>query len=309
MKRDKAKISGFDKPTDLPRDDIQRRQWQDQNRTWWNEHPMRYDWKESVGFEEFSEEFYREIDRRFFSVSRTFMPWREIPFDPLIDFQSLAQKDVLEIGVGNGSHAQLLAQHAKSYTGIDITSYAVKSTSERIKRFGLDKAIIIEMDAENMKFDDNSFDYIWTWGVIDHSANTVRILEEMARVLRPGGRAVVMVYHRGWWNYYFVGTVFHGILRGGLFRTESLHKTIQEVTDGAFARYYSPADWRTLAAPFLEVDSTLIYGQKADLFPIPRSKFKSALMGAVPDAICRFFTNKCHMGGFLVSTMKSSKDV
>lgn len=309
MKRLKEEIPGFDSPTDLPQDDSRRQQWQEQNRTWWNEHPMRYDWKEPVGFEEFSAEFFQEIDRRFFSVVRNFMPWKKIPFDPLIDFESLPQYDVLEIGVGNGSHAQLLAQHARSYTGIDITSYAVKSTSERMKRFGLDKATIMEMDAEKMAFDDNSFDYIWTWGVIDHSANTERILEEMARVLRPGGRATVMVYHRGWWNYYFVGTVFHGLLRGGLFRTGSLHKTVQEITDGAFSRYYSSADWRTLAAPFLEVDTTLIYGQKTDLFPIPGSKFKSALMGAAPDAICRFLTNKCHMGSFLVSTMQSSKDV
>jgi len=309
MKRVKEEIRGFDHPTNLPQDDSLRQQWQEQNRAWWNEHPMRYDWKEPVGFKEFSAEFFQEIDRRFFSVVRNFMPWKKIPFDPLIDFESLARHDVLEIGVGNGSHAQLLAQHAKSYTGIDITSYAVKSTSERMKRFGLDKATIMEMDAEKMEFDDNSFDYLWTWGVIDHSANTERILKEMARVLRPGGRATVMVYHRGWWNYYFVGTVFHGLLRGGLFRTGSLHQTVQEITDGAFSRYYTPADWRTQASPFLKVDTTCIYGPKTDLFPIPGSKFKSALMGATPDAICRFLTNKCHMGSFLVSTMQSSKDV
>ncbi len=193
MGRDSRNINGFDKPTDLPKDHAQHQQWQEQNRDWWEKHPMRYDWNDPVGFEEFSTEFFQEIDRRFFSVVREYMPWKKIPFDPLIDFGSLNQRDVLEIGVGNGSHAQLLAQHAKSYTGIDITSYAVKSTSERMKHFGLDKAKIIRMDAENMEFPDDSFDYIWTWGVIDHSANTQRIVEEMARVLRPSGRAVTMV--------------------------------------------------------------------------------------------------------------------
>lgn len=138
MKRVKEKINGFNKPTDLPQDDSRRQQWQAQNRDWWEKHPMRYDWKDQIEYEEFSYEFFKEIDRRFFSNVHDYMPWNKIPFDPLIDFESLAQKDVLEIGVGNGSHAQLLAQHAKSYTGIDITSYAVKSTSERMKRFGLD---------------------------------------------------------------------------------------------------------------------------------------------------------------------------
>lgn len=164
------------------------------------------------------------------------------------------------------------------------------------------------MDAEKMEFDDNSFDFIWTWGVIDHSANTEGILKEMARVLRPGGHATVMVYHRGWWNYYFIGTVFHGILRGGLFRTRSLHKTVQEITDGAFSRYYTPSDWRAQASPFFKVDTTRIYGPKTDLFPVPGGKFKSAIMGVTPCAICRFLTNKCRMGSFLVSNMQSRKD-
>lgn len=307
MRRVKDKINGFDKPTVLPRNDSQGRLWQTQNRDWWENHPMRYDWREAVGYEEFSMEFFKEIDRRFFSNVHDYMSWRKIPFDPLVDFESLAHKDILEIGTGNGSHAQLLAQHAKSYSGMDITSYAVKSTSERMKRFGLTGARIIRMDAEKMKFDDNSFDFIWTWGVIDHSANTKRILEEMARVLRPGGCTTVMVYHRGWWNYYFIGTLFHRILRGGLFRTGSLHKTMQENTDGAFARYYTPADWRTLVSPFFKVNNILIYGPKTDLFPIPGSKFKTALMQTTPDVICRFLTNKCNMGGFLVSTMQSKK--
>lgn len=163
---------------------------------------MRYDWKDPIEGEELSVGFFQEIDRRFFSNARSYMPWRKIPFSRLIDFESLARKDILEIGTGNGCHAQLLAQHAKSYTGIDITSYTVKSKSERKKRFGLARKRIIQMDAENMKLDDNSFDFIWSWGVIDHSANTKRILSEMARVLRPGGRATIMVYYRRWWNYY-----------------------------------------------------------------------------------------------------------
>lgn len=47
------------------------------------------------------------------------MSWRRLPFDSLIDFDSLKEKDVLGIGCGNGSYAQLLVQYARSYTGID----------------------------------------------------------------------------------------------------------------------------------------------------------------------------------------------
>src|SRR5206468_2314200 len=129
--------------------------------------------------------------------------------DPLIDFDQLQNKDVLEIGVGNGSHAALLARHSGSFTGIDLTDYAVESTSKRLKCFGL-AGIVRQMDAEQMPFADRSFDFVWSWGVIHHSSDTRKILSEIARVLRPGGRAVTMVYHRNWWNYYLFGGLING---------------------------------------------------------------------------------------------------
>jgi len=177
----------FMSPTVLPETYEQAHRWQEANRSWWESHPMRYDWKEGIGFKEFSKEFYAEIDNRFFSSAREYISWKKIPFDSLIDFDSLKDKDVLEIGVGNGSHAQLLAQYARSFTGIDLTDYAVRSTSKRMQLAGLD-ATILQMDAECMQFDDSTFDYIWKWGVIHHSSDTRRVLREMQRVLKQLGK-------------------------------------------------------------------------------------------------------------------------
>src|SRR5208337_2442692 len=100
---------GFGSPTASPAGSDQARHWQELNRNWWESHPMRYDWEEAVPYKEFSKDFYLEIDRRFFGSVRSFAPWKRLPFDFLIDFDALRSKDVLEIGVGNGSHAQLLA--------------------------------------------------------------------------------------------------------------------------------------------------------------------------------------------------------
>ena len=110
-------------------------------------------------------EFYTEIDRRFFSAVELYAPCKKIPFDWLIDFDSLKTRDVLEIGVGNGSHAQLLAGHARSFTGIDLTEYAVKSTAERMRVFGL-AGTVLRMDAEQMQFPDSSFDFVLTSSVV-----------------------------------------------------------------------------------------------------------------------------------------------
>ncbi len=294
----------FGGPTTLPVNPEQQKRWQDSNRTWWQCHPMRYDWNQDIGHPEFSKEFYEEIDRRFFSNVHEFMPWAKVPFDPLIDFDRLRDQDVLEIGVGSGSHAALLARHAKSFTGIDLTDYAVKNTSERLKCFGL-AGNVLQMDAEQMSFSDSSFDFVWSWGVIHHSSDTRRVLSEIARVLRPGGRAVTMVYHRNAWNYYLIGGLIHGVLRGGLFKTKSLHKTVQSQTDGAIARYYSAAEWRALAAEYLDVDAIQIYGSKMELFPLPSGSLKRMASGIMPLPVARFFTNSCGWGSFLVSSLSA----
>jgi ubiquinone/menaquinone biosynthesis C-methylase UbiE len=290
----------FKAPTELPQGEDEAATWQQANKSWWESHPMRYDWRDGIQHEEFSRGFYEDIDRRFFENVREFMPWKRIPFDPLIDFDALASKDVLEIGVGSGSHAALLAKHAKSFTGVDLTEYAIKSTTSRFERFGLE-GTLRRMDAEELDFPDNSFDFIWSWGVIHHSSNTDRILKQMHRVLRPGGQSITMVYHRGYWNYYIVGGLFHGILRRDLLKTRSLHKTVQRQTDGAIARYYSIDEWKEQVGRYFEVDDVRIYGSKAEVFPIPGGPVKNRIMAMVPNRITALMTNQGRMGLFLTS--------
>jgi ubiquinone/menaquinone biosynthesis C-methylase UbiE len=295
-------LQGFDSPTAVPQNTEQALGWQEANRSWWEGHPMRYDWRQEITFEEFTKEFYQEIDSRFFLDAEVYMPWKKIPFDLLIDFDTLHEKDVLEIGTGNGSHAGLISQYARSFTGIDITTYAVRSTSRRMQCFGF-SASILQMDAERMGFEDNSFDLIWTWGVIHHTADTSRVLSEMRRVLRPEGQAIIMVYHRNFWNWYIFNGLFRGVLQGEIFRAGSLHRMVQRWTDGAIARYYSEPEWRKLASQFFHVDSTLVFGSKSEIVPLPAGGVKNTIISLVPNSLSRFFTNRCKMGAFLVSIL------
>ena len=61
---------------------------------------MRYDWREEIAANPGSEAYFTEIDRRFLSSARKYLPWRNVPFDKIIPFEELGDKDVLEIGVG-----------------------------------------------------------------------------------------------------------------------------------------------------------------------------------------------------------------
>jgi len=155
-----------------------------------------------------------------------------------------------------------------------------------------------------MEFPDNSFDFIWSWGVIHHSANTKRILEEMARVLRPGGEAITMVYHRNFWTYYIWNGLFQGILRGDLFRSKSIHRTMQRYTDGALARYYTRNQWRALTSGNFQVEQILVYGSKAQLVPLPGGAVKNLCMRMIPDGMSRLVSNRLKFGTFLVSRLR-----
>src|SRR4051812_28668479 len=90
------KARGFEQPTQLPRNADERAAWQVSNKAWWETTPMRYDWREGLGEEPGTEKYFREIDRRFLDSVCKYMPWRKYPFDPLIDYARLRDKDVLE---------------------------------------------------------------------------------------------------------------------------------------------------------------------------------------------------------------------
>lgn len=292
----------FRRPEQLPQTSAEAAEWQNANRTFWESNPMRYDWHENVTQEARSVQFFEEIDRRFLEGVRAYMPWRRHPFEQLLDFDTLGTRSVLEIGVGMGTHAQLIAKHARSYVGIDLTDYAVTATRERLRLAGL-QGTVVRMDAEQLDFADGSFDFIWTWGVIHHSSNTQRILAEMRRVLRPGGQAMVMVYNRGWWDYYVCGCFIHGVLRGGVFKHGNFGRAVQATSDGALSRFYSKRSWSELASPYFTMDSVTVNGNKAEVLPIPASRLKTAILDHVPDAVSRYMTRDLGMGSFLIAKM------
>ncbi len=262
---------------------------------------MRYDWREEIALPPGSIEYFREIDRRFLSSVRKYMPWQNIPFDPIIPFDRLRNRDVLEIGVGQGTHAQLLAPYCRSFTGIDLTNYATKMTSRRLQLMRL-PGNVVQMDAENMAFPDGSFDYIVSWGVIHHSADTRRVLEEMHRVLRRSGTCTVLIYYRSWWHFYFCGFL-RGVFQNQFWKLGSLHHVNQSATDGAMARYYTPSNWRRICRGLFTLESVRIFGLKAEVFPIPSGQLKTASENLLPDSIARGMTNTLRMGSFLVVQM------
>jgi hypothetical protein len=80
----------------------------------------------------------------------------------------------------------------------------------------------------------------------------------------------------------------------------------QGATDGAIARYYSPSEWRRTGDGRFVVESVQIFGQKSEIFPMPRSRLKTFLEDIVPDSLARGLTNRLRMGSFLVAQMRKA---
>src|SRR6266853_1792115 len=144
------------------------------------------------------------------------------------DFGGAHGLSVLEIGCGLGTDGAQFAKAGAHYTGVDLTEAAVDLARRRFKISGLPGEFRVA-DAENLDFADNTFDRVYSHGVLHHTPDTARAVAEIHRVLKPGGRAIVMLYHRGSYNYR-VGIRVLRRAGAGLLKSERGIKIVHRLT-------------------------------------------------------------------------------
>jgi len=144
------------------------------------------------------------------------------------DFANAQGLKVLEIGCGLGTDGAQFAKAGADYTGIDLTDAAIELARKRFELFGLNGTFQVA-DAEKLHFPDESFDVVYSHGVLHHTPDINAAVREIHRVLRPGGRAIVMLYHRGSYNYR-VGIRILRRAGAGLLKTEAGIKLINVLT-------------------------------------------------------------------------------
>jgi SAM-dependent methyltransferase len=116
------------------------------------------------------------------------------------DFAGASGKKVLEIGCGLGTDGAQFTRAGADYTGVDLTDAAVELARKRFELSGL-IGKFRTADAENLDFENESFDIVYSHGVLHHTPDTARAVREVHRVLKLDGRAIVMLYHRNSYNY------------------------------------------------------------------------------------------------------------
>lgn len=243
-------------------------------RAFWQEHPCGTKFSDA---ETGTLEFFDRVE-----AHRYGKEWH-IPI--AADFGSTRGLKVLEIGCGLGTDGAQFAKAGAEYTGIDLTEASIELARKRFELSGL-KGKFRVADAEKLDFADDTFDVVYSHGVLHHTPDTETAVREIHRILKPGGRAIVMLYHRDSYNYRIGIRVLRragaGLLKseGGikivhtltgepidslrehaqLARTNggsSANDFLSQSTDGAgnpLARVYSRREARKLFRDFRQVD-------------------------------------------------------
>jgi ubiquinone/menaquinone biosynthesis C-methylase UbiE len=224
--------------------------------------------------------------RAFFESVEAHRYREEFHIPQVVDFAAFAGMRVLEIGGGLGTDGRQFAKHGAHYVDADLSTGSLVLARQGFRAYGL-TGHFLNTDAERLPFADGVFDAVYSHGVLHHTPETATAIREVHRVLRPGGRAIIMLYARES-AAYWVGVPVLGRLR--LMRARQrmgrdafnrmvalppehrgwipFETVVNNSTDGVgnpLARFYSAAQIRTMFADFGGVRLEKHYFHRAKL--------------------------------------------
>jgi SAM-dependent methyltransferase len=211
-----------------------------------------------------------------------------------IDFKG---KRVLEIGLGQGADAEQIIRRGAIWSGLDLTPESVERVSARMRVRGLPYERIERGSALEMPFADNSFDIVFSHGVLHHIPDIRTAQSEIARVLKPEGRLIAMLYARRSLNYlvaiamvrrmalaglYAVGAKPSGIVGGhlaharkeGLWNYLKMSNFIHRNTDGPENPYAKVYDLAIVREDFPDFEVERSYQDHMHAPPLPVGALK-----------------------------------
>jgi SAM-dependent methyltransferase len=209
-----------------------------------------------------------------------------------LDHINFSGKNVLEIGLGQGADAEQIAKRGGVYSGVDLTEESVKRTRMRFSLKELPSDRIEQATALDLPFADNSFDIVFSHGVLHHIPEIGRAQSEIARVVKPDGRLVAMLYAKWSLNYllsiyvarrlgllamYAAGTKGKGIYgshlenakKVGITKYLSIKNFINVSTDGPFNPYSKVYGRREIENDFTDFELVETHKEFMHAPPLP----------------------------------------
>jgi len=187
----------------------------------WGQDPCgaEYDREHELG----TREFFDSVERHRYQEYAAWMP-------QLMEFEKFRGARLLEIGCGMGSDLLQFARGGARCTGIDLTPRSIEITRHRFRLYGANAQFMIS-DGEHLPFRTESFDVVYSNGVLHHTPDTAGAIREVHRVLRPGGVAKVMLYHRNSLNYWVEIVLRRGVLGFEFLRGRSAEEIMSRVIE------------------------------------------------------------------------------
>ena len=144
--------------------------------------------------------FHGDYDK-FFTDYDHFRYQNERHLPACIDALDVAGKQVLEIGLGEGSDSERLIRRGARWSGVDLTAESVDRVRTRLTLRKLPYTELRQGSVLDLPFADDTFDMAFSHGVLHHVPNIKQAQKEIHRVLRPSGELVIMMYARWSLNY------------------------------------------------------------------------------------------------------------
>lgn len=193
--------------------------------------------------------FFRELDDYRFDKLR-YLP-------QVVDFNGYKDKKLLEVGCGVGIDLVRFARGGAIVTGVDLAETSIDLAKQNFEQNGLQGDLRV-MNGQALEFDDNSFDVVYAHGVLQYTADAQQMVNELHRVLKPGGQAIMMVYNRNSW----------------LNALSKLTKVDLEHEDAPVLKKYSIGEFKAMLKPFSKVRIV------PERFPV-KSKLHTGLKGQI----------------------------
>ena len=238
----------------------------------WNEVPCGTQFANS---EVYTKQYYEDIEEhRFSSLPGIFS---------FAQFTRHYGQKVLEVGVGAGTDFLQWVRAGTQAYGIDLTEAGIEHVRHRLSLYGLKAAELRVADCENLPYPDNSFDLVYSYGVIHHTPDTEKALSEIVRVCKPGGTIKVMIYHRHSLLAWFFW-VRHALLAGRPWKSLKwvLHHHMESIGTKAYTKGEAREMLRRLPVGSARVETELTYYDRLERFnPLFRgiAKIAAALLG------------------------------
>jgi 2-polyprenyl-3-methyl-5-hydroxy-6-metoxy-1,4-benzoquinol methylase len=195
-------------------------------RVYWNEHIHDLELaKHPVG----TLGFFEDLDEYRFDKLR-YLP-------KVVDFNGYSDMKLLEVGCGVGIDLAHFAKGGADVIGIDLAETSIDLARQYFEQAGL-KGEFALGNGEDLQFEDNSFDVVYAHGVIQYTANAQKMVDELRRVVKPGGIVIMMVYNRISWLNFLSQTLGVGL----------------EHEDAPVLKKYSISEFESLLSGFKHVE-------------------------------------------------------